>query len=74
MYKIEHRMQICQRNSRIACSTDHVSNIPLRELNLNLKNQRRHLKIWVPSAFHILIKAYPTIPLSGLSNLVRQYL
>ncbi len=37
MYKIEHRMQICQRNPRIACSTDHVSNIPLRELDLNLK-------------------------------------
>jgi hypothetical protein len=37
MYKIEHRMQICLRNPRIACSTDHVSNVPLRELNLNLK-------------------------------------
>jgi hypothetical protein len=37
MYKIEHRMQICLRTPRIACSTDHVSNIPLRELNLSLK-------------------------------------
>jgi hypothetical protein len=37
MYKIEHRMQICQRNPRIACSTDRVRNIPLRELNLNFK-------------------------------------
>jgi hypothetical protein len=39
MYKIEHRMQICLRNPRIACSTDYVSNIPLRELNLNLKDR-----------------------------------
>jgi hypothetical protein len=39
MYKIEHRMQICLRNPRIACSTDRVSNIPLRELNLKLKNK-----------------------------------
>ncbi len=34
-------MQICQQNLwnlRIACSTDHVSNIPLRELTLNFKN------------------------------------
>jgi hypothetical protein len=35
MYKIEHRMQICLRNPIIAGSTDHVVNIPLRELNLN---------------------------------------
>jgi hypothetical protein len=38
-YKIEHRMQICQRNPRVACSADHISNIPLRELNLSLKNR-----------------------------------
>jgi hypothetical protein len=38
MYKIEHRMQICRRNPRIECSTDNISNIPLRELNLNLKD------------------------------------
>jgi hypothetical protein len=37
LYKIEHRLQICLRNPRIACSTDHVSNIPLGELDLNLK-------------------------------------
>ncbi len=37
MYKVEHRMQICLRNPRIACSTDHVNSIPLRELNLNSK-------------------------------------
>ncbi len=36
MYKIEHRMQICLRNPRIVCNTDHVSYIPLRKLNLNL--------------------------------------
>jgi hypothetical protein len=41
-------MQICQRNPRIACSTDHVSNIPLRELNLNLKNEDDIYK----SAYH----------------------
>jgi hypothetical protein len=39
IYKIEHRMQICLRNPIIACSTDHVGNIPLRELNLILKNR-----------------------------------
>jgi hypothetical protein len=33
--KIEHRMQIFLRNPRIACITDHVTNIPLREINLN---------------------------------------
>jgi hypothetical protein len=32
-------MQICLRNLRIAGSTDHVGNIPLRELNLNFKNR-----------------------------------
>jgi hypothetical protein len=37
LYKTEHRMEICLRNRRIASSTDHVSNIPLREFNLNLK-------------------------------------
>jgi hypothetical protein len=56
-------MQICRRNPRIACSTDHISNIPLRELNLNLKNKD-----------DILIKAYPTILLSGRNNLVRRHL
>ncbi len=39
MYKIEHRMQICLRNLIIACSTDLVGNIPLREFNLNFKNK-----------------------------------
>jgi hypothetical protein len=32
MYKFEPRLQICLRNPRTACSTDHFSNIPLREL------------------------------------------
>ncbi len=58
MYKIEHRMQIGLRNPRIACSTDqYFGNIPLRELNFNLKRQRRHFKICIPSAIHVLIKA-----------------
>jgi hypothetical protein len=39
MYKIEHRMQICLRNPIIADSSDHVGNIPLRELNLNFKKR-----------------------------------
>jgi hypothetical protein len=39
MYKIEHRMQICLLNPRIACSTEHVGNIPLRELNFIFKNR-----------------------------------
>jgi hypothetical protein len=39
MYKIEPRMQICLRNPRIACSTDHFSNIQLSELKFNFKNR-----------------------------------
>jgi hypothetical protein len=74
MYKIEHRMQICLRNPILAGSTDHVGNIPLRELNLNFNKKRRHLKICVLSAIHVLIKAYPIIQLSGRSKLVRRYL
>jgi hypothetical protein len=58
LYKIEHRMQICLSNPRIACSTDHVGNIPLREF------------YWVLSAIHVLIKAYPTIPLSDRNTTV----
>jgi hypothetical protein len=30
-------VQIFWRNPRIACSTDHVSNIPLRELKFKFK-------------------------------------
>jgi hypothetical protein len=37
MNKIEPRMQICWRNPRIACSTDHVNNIPLTELKFEFK-------------------------------------
>ncbi len=37
LHKIKHRMQICLRNPRIAGSTDHVCNLPLRELNLKFK-------------------------------------
>ncbi len=43
----------------------------LRELNLNLKNRD---DICVSSAIHVLVKAYPPIPLSGRPNLVRRYL
>jgi hypothetical protein len=32
-----------------------------------------HIKNCTPSAIHVLIKAYPTITLSGRSNLVRRY-
>jgi hypothetical protein len=74
IYKIEHRMQICLRIPIIACSTDHVGNIPLRELNLNLKIETKFEKFCVLSTIHVLIKADPTIPLSGRSKLVRQYL
>jgi hypothetical protein len=31
MYKIEYSMQICLRNLRIACNTDHVLQLPLGE-------------------------------------------
>jgi hypothetical protein len=46
MYKIEHRMQICLRNQRIACSTDHVSNTVYswKKPNLNLKDRDDILK------------------------------
>jgi hypothetical protein len=30
-------MQICLRNPIVACRTDNVGNIPLRELNMNFK-------------------------------------
>ncbi len=74
MYKIEPRMQIWRRNLRIACSTDHVSDIPVRELKFKFKNWRRLLKIFLPSEVHILIKACQLIPLLGRSKLVRWYL
>ncbi len=63
VYKIEPRMHICLRNPIMLA-------IPLRELNLNLKNRDDISK----SAIHVFIKAYPTIPLSGGSNLMRRYL
>ncbi len=59
IYKIEPRMQICLRNPRVACSTDHVSNIQLIDLKHKFTKLRRHLKICVTSAIHVLIKAYP---------------
>jgi hypothetical protein len=42
---------------------------------INIKKDRLGLKFCVPAAVLLLIKAYyPTIPLSGRSNLVRRYL
>ncbi len=64
----------CMRNLRIACNTDNVSNIPLRELNLKMKKYRQVLKLCLPSAVFIPMRAYRTIALSGRSNLVRRYL
>jgi hypothetical protein len=41
---------------------------------INITKWRLGLKFGVPSAVLILIKAYPTLPLSDQSNLVRRYL
>jgi hypothetical protein len=60
------------RNLRIACNADNVGNIPLGKLNLEIKKWRQALKLCLPSA--IVMRAYPTIPFSGRSNLVRRYL
>jgi hypothetical protein len=54
--------------------------IPLGQLKLEFKKCRQHLKIFLPSMnliprdLLIPTKAYPTIPLSAQSNLVRRYL
>ncbi len=48
--------------------------IPLGELHFNLIKRRPDKKVLWPSAIDIHIKVYPTIRLSGRSNLVRQYL
>ncbi len=62
------------RNLRIACNADHISYIPLGELNLEKNKKVRSLKLCLPSAVSILMNDYPTIPLSGQSNLVRRCL
>jgi hypothetical protein len=62
------------RNPLIACNADHVRNIPLGELNSEKNKKEVSLKFCLPSAVSIPMKAYPTIPLSGQSNLVRRYL
>jgi hypothetical protein len=59
---------------RIACKADHGSNIPLGELNLEKNRMEANFKFCLLSAVSIPIKAYPTIPLSDQSNLVRRYL
>jgi hypothetical protein len=65
---------LCMRNLRIAFNAVHVSNIPLGELNSGKNKIEATLKFCLPSAVSIPMKAYPTIPLSGQSNLVRRYL
>jgi hypothetical protein len=65
---------LCMRNPRIACNADHVFQYTAQINQIKIKKWRRHLKFIKPSAILILIKAYPTIPLSGQSNLVRRYL
>jgi len=59
---------LCMRNPLIACNADHVSNIPLGELNSEKNKMEVSLKFCLPSAVSIPMKAYPTIPLSGQSN------
>jgi hypothetical protein len=60
--------------SRIACKADHFSNLSHGELNLEYNKMDASLKFCLPSAVFMLMKVYPTIPLSGRSNLVRRYL
>jgi hypothetical protein len=62
------------RNLQIACNADNVGNIPLGELNKKIKKSRQVLKLCLPSAVLKPMRAYPTIPLSSRSNLVRRYL
>jgi hypothetical protein len=69
----ELRLQYCLRNLRIACKAVLVA-IPLGQLKLEFKKCRQHLKICLPSTNLLLTNAYPTIPLSAQSNLVRRYL
>jgi hypothetical protein len=64
----------CMRNLRIACNADNVSNIPLRGLTLKIKKYRQVLKLCLPSAVFIPMRAYRTMLISGRSNLVRRYL
>jgi hypothetical protein len=70
---LELRLQYCLRNLRIACKAVQVA-MPLGHLKLEFKKCRQHLKIFLPSMNLIPTKAYPTIPLSAQSNLVRRYL
>ncbi len=60
------------RNLRIACKADHVSNISLGESNSEKHKMQASLKFCLPFAVSIPMKAYPTIPLSDQSNLVRR--
>jgi hypothetical protein len=53
------------RDPLIACNADHVSNIPLKELNSEKNKMEVSLKLCLPSAVSIPMKAYPTVPLSG---------
>ena len=47
---------------------------PLEELKIETKKRRQVLKLCLPYAVLIPMRAYPTVPLSGRSNLVRRYL
>jgi hypothetical protein len=62
------------RNLRIACNAENVGNILLGELNLKIQKWGQVLKLCLPSAVLIPMRANPTIPLSSRSNLVRRYL
>jgi hypothetical protein len=64
----------CMLNLRIACNADNVGNIPLGELYLKIKKWRQVLKLCLPSAVFLPMRTYPSVPLSGRSNLVRRYL
>ncbi len=64
----------CMQNPRIACNGDNDSNIPLGDRNLKFTKWRQVLKFCLPSAVFIPMRACPTIPLLGRSNLVRRYL
>jgi hypothetical protein len=64
MCKLEHHMQM--RNPRIACSAEHVSNIQLREFNLNFKNSDDIKK----SVRHRLYSSMPNQPYHIQADLI----
>jgi hypothetical protein len=70
--KLELQLQCCLQNLRIACKAVQVA-IPLGELKLQIKNGGNIKNLFTIYESYDHQRACPTIPLSGQSNLVRQY-